>query len=92
MKQQATPYNESLKEVSFVRLPALKMITGLSRSSIYSRIAQRLFVKPVALGPRAVAWPAGEVAALNAARIAGKSDAEIRDLVMQLEASRQKVQ
>jgi prophage regulatory protein len=42
----------------------------------------------VSLGGRAVGWPANEVAALNAARIAGKADAEIRVLVAQLEAAR----
>jgi prophage regulatory protein len=35
-----------------------------------------------------VGWPANEVAALNAARIAGKSDDEIRQLVRKLEAAR----
>jgi len=33
-------------------------------------------------------WPAQEVAALNAARIAGKPDADIRELVTKLEAAR----
>jgi prophage regulatory protein len=43
------------------------------------------------LGARAVGWPANEVAALNAARISGKSDSEIRDLVVKLEAARKTV-
>jgi prophage regulatory protein len=38
-----------------------------------------------------VGWPAHEVAALNAARIAGKADAEIRALVTHLEAARKAV-
>jgi prophage regulatory protein len=42
----------------------------------------------VSLGGRAVGWPAHEVATLNAARIAGKPDNEIRKLVVQLEAAR----
>lgn len=62
--------------------------TGYSRSTIYLRIAQGLFVKPVSLGARAVGFPAVEVAALNAARIAGKTDAEIRALVAELTAAR----
>jgi prophage regulatory protein len=40
------------------------------------------------LGPRCVGWPAHEVATLNAARIAGKTDNEIRVLVLELEAAR----
>ena len=45
---------------------------------------QGLWPKPVSLGPRAVGWPAREVAALNEARIAGWSDAKIRALVLEL--------
>jgi prophage regulatory protein len=73
---------------TILRLPAIKTITGLSRSTIYLRIDQRLLTRPVSLGGRAVGWPAHEVAALNAAWIAGKSHSEIRDLVVKLEAAR----
>lgn len=62
--------------------------TGYSRSTIYLRIAQRLWPKPVRLGGRAVGWPAAEVAALNRARIAGQTDDDIRGLVSRLEAQR----
>ena len=70
------------------RLPAVKSESGLSRSTIYLRITQGLWTKPVSLGARAVGWPSGDVAAINAARIAGKSDEEIRALVVKLEAAR----
>lgn len=73
---------------SILRLPDIKASTGLSRSSIYLRIAQGLFPKPVSLGGRAVGWPAFDVAALNAARVAGKSNAAVCELVMKLEAAR----
>lgn len=62
--------------------------TGLSRSTIYLRIQEGTFPKPVNLGARAVGWPSDEVVALNAARIAGKSNEEIRDLVAKMEAAR----
>jgi prophage regulatory protein len=64
-----------------LRLPAVKAATGLSRSTIYLRITQRVFPRPVSLGARAVGWPAHEVEALNAARIGGKPETEIRALV-----------
>jgi prophage regulatory protein len=35
-----------------------------------------------------VGWPSSEVTAINAARIAGKTDEEIRALVVKLEAAR----
>lgn len=70
------------------RLPAVKSESGLSRSTIYLRISQGLWTKPISLGARAVGWPSSEVAAINAARIAGKTDKEIRALVKKLEAER----
>lgn len=71
-----------------LRLPAVKAETGASRSTIYLRIQQGLWPKPVKLGPRSVGWPASEIAALNAARIAGLADSEIRSLVAKLETAR----
>lgn len=71
-----------------LRLPAVKAESGASRSTIYLRIKQGLWPKPVKLGPRSVGWPAAEVSALNAARIAGMVDAEIRALVAALETAR----
>ena len=73
---------------TMLRIPTVKTQCGLSRSTIYLRISERLWTKPVALGPRAVGWPSDEVAALIAARIAGKTDDEIRALVAKLEAAR----
>lgn len=73
---------------SILRLPAVKFESGLSRSTIYLRVSQGLWTKPVSLGARAVGWPSDEVEALNTARIAGSTDDEIRILVAKLEAAR----
>ena len=73
---------------TLLRLPAVKAQCGYSRSTIYLRMSQGLWPLAVSLGARAVAWPAGEVSAMNAARIAGKTDEEIRALVLKLEAAR----
>lgn len=73
---------------AILRIPAAKAQSGYSRSTIYLRISQGLWTKQVCLGPRCVGWPANEVAALNAARIAGRTDEEIRALVIKLEAAR----
>lgn len=70
------------------RLPAVKAKCGKSRSTIYQHVAQGLWTRPVRIGARAVAWPENEVDALNAARIAGQSDDEIRALVTRLHAAR----
>lgn len=73
---------------TLLRLPSVKAECGYSRSTIYLRIAQGLWTRPVSLGARCVAWPASEVAALNAARIAGKGEDDIRALVTKLQAAR----
>lgn len=73
---------------NILRLPDVKLSCGLSRSTIYLRISQGLWPKPVSLGGRAVGWPAHEVTAVNAARIAGKTNEEISQLITKLERSR----
>ena len=46
---------------TILRLPAVKARTGLSRSTIYQRVAEGSFPKPVNLGKRAVGWLESEV-------------------------------
>jgi len=74
--------------LTILRRKQVEARTGYSRSTIYLRISQGLFIKPVSLGARAVGFPAGEVEAINAARISGKTEAEIRAQVSELEAAR----
>lgn len=71
-----------------VRLPAVLKARGICRTAHYGDINKGLFTRPVALGMRAKGWPQSEVEALVRARIAAKSDAEIRALVRELEAAR----
>jgi prophage regulatory protein len=75
--------------MSIFRMPAVKAETGhRSHASIYNAIKAGTFTKPVQIGQRSVGWPSDEVQALNAARIAGKSETEIRELVNRLHAKR----
>lgn len=46
---------------TILRLPAIKARTGLSRSTIYLRVSQGTFPKPVSLGARAVGWVEAEI-------------------------------
>lgn len=73
------------------RVPAVLKARGICRTQHYLEVAGGLFTKPVKLGGRATGWPESEIDALNAARIAGKSPTQIRDLVRKLEAARQGV-
>ena len=50
-----------------LRLPTVKQMTGLSRSSIYLQMAQGTFPRQVALGTRAVGWLEHQVEAWLAA-------------------------
>jgi prophage regulatory protein len=52
-----------------LRLPTVKARTGLSRSTIYLRIAEGSFPAPVSLGGRAVGWIEAEVNGWLAKRI-----------------------
>jgi prophage regulatory protein len=40
----------------FIRLPAVKDQTGLSRSSIYLRMSKGEFPQSISLGDRAIGW------------------------------------
>jgi len=75
---------------TILRLPTVTSECGLSRSTLYLRISQGLWTKPISLGGRSVGWPASEVVALNTARIAGKSDSDICELEKVLESDRKK--
>jgi prophage regulatory protein len=45
-----------LMSSSFQRLSTVKARTGLSRSTLYRRIAEGRFPSPVSLGGRSVGW------------------------------------
>ena len=81
---------EIQNDFTIFRRKQVQAACGYSRSTLYSRMADGLWPKPVHLGPRAVGWPAREVAALNEARIGGASDSGIRELVQRLEKDRKR--
>ena len=56
-------------QVRFLRLPEVLARTGLSRSTIYVRLDQGRFPRPVSLGGRAVGWIEAEVDEWMRARI-----------------------
>jgi prophage regulatory protein len=71
-----------------LRLPAVIERIGKTRSPLYADIQAGLFVKPIKLGPRAAGWPESEVGKVIEARIAGASNAHIRELVRHLHDKR----
>jgi prophage regulatory protein len=72
-----------------LRLPEVKRVLGhRSDASVYNAIKDGTFTSGVAIGQRAKGWPDYEAQAIAAARVAGKSDSEIRELVKVLHAKR----
>jgi prophage regulatory protein len=48
-------------QYKLLRLPQVKTITGLSKSTIYARISEGTFPKQVPLGPRLVVWVESDI-------------------------------
>ena len=71
-------------------MPAVVKRTGRSRSSTYVDIGDGTCVPQVRIGPRAIGFPEHEIDAINAARVAGQTNDEIRVLVTRLVADRVK--
>jgi prophage regulatory protein len=69
---------------SFLRLPTVCDRTGKPKSTIYREVGEGLLTPPVRIGERASAWPDSEIDAINDARLQGKSNHEIKQLVMRL--------
>lgn len=74
--------------MALIRISAVLVETGTSRSKLYADVTSGLFTRPVKLGPRASGFPSSEVKAIVDARIAGFSEDQIRSLVKRLEAAR----
>lgn len=79
-----------METTSKALLPAPKAadFTGCKRAGFYDRIADGLMPAGIGIGGARRAWPAGELEQINQARIAGKTDDEIRELVVHLETAR----
>jgi prophage regulatory protein len=63
----------------FLRREAVEKITGLKCSSIYEKMQERTFPRPINISKRLVVWLESDVAAWQAAQIAAnKEDANRR--------------
>ena len=72
-----------------LRLPEVKRVLGhRADASVYNAIRDGLFTSGVAIGQRAKGWPDYEVQAVAHARVAGKSEDQIKELVRSLHQRR----
>ncbi len=75
--------------MQILRLKAVKTRMGYpSDTSVYNGIRDGVIPLGVSIGERAKGWPDYEVDAIIKARIAGKSEAEIRKLVEVMHSNR----
>jgi prophage regulatory protein len=75
--------------MNILRLPELKKVFGYrADASVYNAIRAGLLTTGVAISQRSKGWPDFEAQAIAAARVAGKTDAEIKALVCALHAKR----
>lgn len=70
--------------MKLLKKPDVLKLTAKSNTTHYNDIKAGLMTPPVRLGENSVAWPCDEIEAINRARIAGKSDDEIKTLVSEL--------
>lgn len=77
--------------MKLIKEPKALELSAHGRSTFRSRIKEGLMTPPVRLGENSVAWPEHEITAINTARVAGKTDDEIRQLVARLVADRKTV-
>jgi len=74
-----------------IRLDEAKNILGLSKSSFYNRIKEGALPSAINLGGRAVGWVEQEISAILNAMIAGKSQSDVKALVVELTNKRQEL-
>jgi prophage regulatory protein len=61
--------------IKFLRRPEVEHRTGLGRSTLYAKMADGSFPKPVKLGKRAVGWPEDRIQAWMDACLEAGEDA-----------------
>jgi prophage regulatory protein len=67
--------DELKSALTILRRKQVEARTGLSRSTIYLRVSEGTFPKPISLGRRAVGWVEAELNEWLAARIAASRKA-----------------
>jgi prophage regulatory protein len=73
---------------SITRIDKASEALARSRATLYRDIKDKLLPPPFLLGGRSVGWLESEINLVQAARCAGKSEKEIRQIVEQLIQSR----
>lgn len=67
--------------IQFVSHTETLKLRARSKTSNRKDVSDGLFTRPVYVGNKSIAWPLHEIEAINAARLAGKNDDEIKQIV-----------
>ena len=69
MHQESITIPRSGTTLQIIRLPQLKALTGLSKTTLYDLIKKGEIPKPIKLGTRAVGWLQSDIETFIASRI-----------------------
>jgi prophage regulatory protein len=72
------------RNVKLLREPQARALVCRAKTQLWDDIKRGVLTPPVRIGRRSVAWPEYELQAVNAARIAGRSEEQIKALVARL--------
>lgn len=72
----------------FMKTTPVCAAVGVARPTFYEHMAKGLFPRPIKIAPKLAVWPQAEVAQINAARVRGATDEQIRALVIELTEAR----
>lgn len=76
--------NKEIERFKVIRKPEVLELICLSTSSLERQIKQNFLPPPFSLGCRSVGWFEHEIISVIKARAAGKSDDEVKELVLNL--------
>jgi predicted DNA-binding transcriptional regulator AlpA len=79
---------DSLPDAAHVRQPVVEALFGYSGPTVWRRVRDGRIPRPKKLSPRVTAWNVGELRRVLAAHVAGKSDEEVRELIVRLKTER----
>ena len=79
---------QNLPTPKILRMKQIRAQFNIPPSTIYDHIEKGLFTRPIKLGERISGWLESECVAIMSARIAGKSEADIKTLVTDLQNQR----
>lgn len=74
--------------LEIIKLPQVLSIACISKSTFHKQLSIQLQPSPISLGARSVGYIKSEIEAVLLARVQGKSDDQVKELVKSLVAHR----